>query len=243
MDRRLFIGSGIALGTASLAWSRGASAMQAAPAAAPAPAPTGPFTLPNLPYAFEALEPSIDTMTMQIHHGKHHKLFVDNLNIATAADASLNLPVEDLLANVSTLPTGVRNAAGGHYNHTLFWTLLAPVGQGGEPSAALSEKITADFGSMDAFKTQMNAAATTRFGSGWAWLIVKDGKLAITSTPNQDNPLMDLAETRGAPILGVDVWEHAYYLKYQNRRADYLKAWWDVVNWNTVNGLFDTAMA
>jgi len=237
MDRRLFIGSGLALGTASLAWPRGAAALQTTPA------PTGPFTLPDLPYAFDALEPSIDTMTMQIHHGRHHKTFVDNLNTAVASDPSLGIPVDQLLAKASTLPTGVRNAAGGHFNHSLFWTLMAPVGQGGEPSAALADKINADFGSMDAFKTQMNAAATARFGSGWAWLIMADNKLSVTSTPNQDNPLMDLAEQRGLPLLAVDVWEHAYYLKYQNRRPDYLKAFWTVVNWNKANELFAKASA
>lgn len=234
MRRRSFLGSGLILGIALVA----STAMAAMPQSTP---PAGPFTLPPLPYAADALEPSIDTRTMEIHHGRHHQAFVNNLNTAAASDPSLNQPVEALLARASSLPVAVRNNAGGHYNHSVFWTMMAPVGQGGEPSPALLRQIETDFGSMDAFKTQFNAAATGRFGSGWAWLIWADGKLAITSTPNQDNPLMDTVEQRGAPVLGVDVWEHAYYLKYQNRRADYLAAWWDVVNWNTVNGLFEQA--
>ncbi|AQR63373.1 superoxide dismutase [Brevundimonas sp. LM2] len=219
---------------------------EAAPAAAPTAASeadaAAAFTLPALPYAYEALEPAIDAETMRIHHGRHHKSYVDNLNAAVTADPALaGASIEDLMGRVSTLPTAIRNNGGGHFNHSLFWTLLAPVGQGGEPSAALAEAITRDFGSMDAFKTAFNQAATTRFGSGWAWLIVKDGKLQIVSTPNQDNPLMDLAEVKGAPVLAVDVWEHAYYLKYQNKRADYLTAFWSVVNWNTVNSLYADA--
>ena len=214
-----------------------------APAAATqTEAPAAAFTLPALPYAFDALDPAIDAETMQIHHGRHHKAYVDNLNAAVAADPALaGLAIEDLLGRVSTLPAAVRNNGGGHWNHSLFWTLLAPVGQGGEPSPELSAAITRDFGSMEAFKTAFNQAATTRFGSGWAWLIVADGKLQITSTPNQDNPLMDLAEVQGAPVLAVDVWEHAYYLKYQNKRADYLTAFWTVVNWDRVNRLYADA--
>ncbi|MET3781815.1 Fe-Mn family superoxide dismutase [Brevundimonas sp. 1080] len=211
-----------------------ASAGQTAPAA---------LTLPALPYAADALEPAIDAQTMQIHHGRHHKAYVDNLNAALAADPALaGVSIEDLMGRISTLPPTVRNNGGGHWNHSLFWTLMAPAGQGGAPSAELTAAITRDFGSMDAFKTAFNQAATSRFGSGWAWLIVKDGKLHITSTPNQDNPLMDIAEVRGAPILGVDVWEHAYYLKYQNKRADYLPVWWTVVNWSTVNRLYAEAL-
>lgn len=201
------------------------------------------FTLPALPYATDALEPAIDAETMRIHHGRHHKAYVDNLNAAVTADPALKgVSIEDLLGRVSALPAAVRNNGGGHWNHSLFWTLMAPVGQGGEPSAELSAAIARDFGSMEAFKTAFNLAATTRFGSGWAWLIVKDGKLQITSTPNQDNPLMDVAEVHGDPVLAVDVWEHAYYLKYQNKRADYLSAWWSVVNWNRVNRLYDDAI-
>ncbi|MDQ1153244.1 superoxide dismutase [Brevundimonas sp. SORGH_AS_0993] len=213
----------------------------AASAQAVASAPAA-FTLPALPYAPEALEPAIDAETMRIHHDRHHKAYVDNLNAAVAADPALaGVSIEDLMARASTLPAAVRNNGGGHWNHSLFWTLMAPAGQGGAPSPELAAAITRDFGSMDAFKTAFNRATTSRFGSGWAWLIVKDGKLVVTSTPNQDNPLMDVAETRGAPILGVDVWEHAYYLKYQNKRADYLAAWWTVVNWNTVNQLYAAA--
>lgn len=200
------------------------------------------FTLPDLPYAADALEPAIDAETMRIHHGRHHRGYVDNLNRAMSEDRRLaGMSLEQLLARTSSLPTAVRNNAGGHWNHSLFWRLMAPAGRGGQPSAALTRAIERDFGSVDAFKTRFNEAATSRFGSGWAWLIVRDGRLEITSTPNQDNPLMDVAKRRGAPILGVDVWEHAYYLKYQNRRADYLTAWWSVVNWNTVNGLYDEA--
>jgi Fe-Mn family superoxide dismutase len=202
-----------------------------------------PFELPALPYAADALLPAIDAETMNIHHGRHHKAYVDNLNTAIAADPSLQgRSLEDLLTNVSTLPASVRNNGGGHWNHSLFWKLMAPQGSGGAPSADLAAAIDRDFGSMNAFKEAFNKAATSRFGSGWAWLIVKDGKLAITSTPNQDNPLMDVADVTGAPVLAVDVWEHAYYLKYQNKRADYLTAWWSVVNWNEVNTLYAKAV-
>jgi Fe-Mn family superoxide dismutase len=206
-------------------------------------APTAPFTLPALPYAYDALEPAIDAETMQIHHGRHHKAYVDNLNVALAASpAHSGLTLTELLQRAGTLSPAVRNNGGGHYNHTLFWTLLAPVGRGGAPSAELSDAIARDFGSLDAFKAAFSTAATSRFGSGWAWLVVQeDGKLAITSTANQDNPLMDVAEVKGKPVLAVDVWEHAYYLKYQNRRADYLNAWWTVVNWNEVNRLYTEA--
>jgi Fe-Mn family superoxide dismutase len=217
-------------------------AQTAAAPASPAEAPAGAFALPALPWGFDALEPAIDARTMEIHHGRHHKAYVDNLNAAVAADPALaGVSIEDLMGRVSTLPASIRNNGGGHWNHSLFWTLLAPVGQGGEPSTELTAAITRDFGSMEAFKTAFNQAATTRFGSGWAWLIVRDGKLEITSTPNQDNPLMDVVEVRGAPVLAVDVWEHAYYLKYQNKRADYLTAFWSVVNWNTVNRLYAEA--
>ncbi|HOY79182.1 MAG TPA: superoxide dismutase [Hyphomonadaceae bacterium] len=215
----------------------------AACAQTPTTAPSSAtFTLPDLPYAADALASAIDTETMQIHHGRHHKAYVDNLNAAVAATPALaGVSMDKLLAQAGTLAPAVRNNAGGHYNHTLFWKLMAPTGQGGVPSAALQAAITRDFGTMDAFKTAFNQAATGRFGSGWAWLVVTDGKLKITSTPNQDNPLMDVADVKGAPVLAVDVWEHAYYLKYQNKRADYLTAWWTVVNWNEVNRLFEAA--
>ncbi|MBX9614994.1 MAG: superoxide dismutase [Caulobacteraceae bacterium] len=202
------------------------------------------FTLPPLPYAHDALEPAIDQETMTFHHGKHHQAYVDNLNKAVDADASLQgKSLEELFASISTAPKAVRNNGGGHWNHALFWELLAPVGQGGAPSAELAAAIDRDLGGLDAFKEAFNAAGAGQFGSGWAWLIVQDGKLKVTSTPNQDNPLMDVAEQKGAVVLGADVWEHAYYLKYQNRRPDYLKAFWTVVNWNKANALFAAATA
>ena len=179
---------------------------------------------------------------MEIHHDKHHAAYVKNLNQAVAADPALQgQSLEALLANASRLPVAVRNNGGGHYNHSLFWTLMAPVGQGGEPSAALRARIDQDFGSWDKFVTAFEEAGLKRFGSGWAWLVWSDGRLQVISTPNQDNPLMDLAEVKGAPILANDVWEHAYYLKHQNKRGDYLKGWWQVVNWERVNALFAAA--
>jgi Fe-Mn family superoxide dismutase len=202
------------------------------------------FTLPPLPYAHDALEPAIDKETMTFHHGKHHQAYVDNLNKAVDADAALQgKSLEEMFAVMSTLPKAVRNNGGGHWNHALFWELLAPQGQTGAPSAELAAAIDRDLGGMDAFKTAFNAAGAGQFGSGWAWLIVQDGKLKVTSTPNQDNPLMDVADEKGAVVLGADVWEHAYYLKYQNRRADYLAAFWSVVNWNKVNALYAAATA
>jgi Fe-Mn family superoxide dismutase len=191
------------------------------------------FTLPALPYAFDALEPHIDTLTMQIHHGKHHQAYIDNLNKAIAGTPNENKSLEELVAKAGTISPAVRNNAGGHWNHSFFWQILAP-NAGGTPTGKLSDDINATFGSLDAFKEKFNAAGISRFGSGWAWLISKDGKLEISSTPNQDNPLMDVAEVKGTPLLGADVWEHAYYLKYQNKRADYLAAFWKVVNWNKV---------
>lgn len=198
------------------------------------------FTLPQLPYAHEALEPHIDAQTMQIHHGKHHQAYVDNLNKAIAGTEHEHKSIEELVASAGSISPAVRNNGGGHWNHTFFWNILAP-NAGGQPSGSIAEAINSTFGSFDAFKEKFNAAGTTRFGSGWAWLIVKDGKLEVTSTPNQDNPLMDVAEVKGTPILGVDVWEHAYYLKYQNRRPEYLGAFWNVVNWNKVNELYEQA--
>ncbi len=196
------------------------------------------FTLPALPYANNALEPHIDAKTMEIHHGKHHNAYVTNLNAAVAGKPEENLSIEEICKNISKYPAAVRNNGGGHYNHSLFWTIMGP-NAGGAPTGALAEAINAAFGSFDEFKTKFAAAATTRFGSGWAWLI-KDsgGKLQITSTPNQDNPLMDVAEVKGTPILGLDVWEHAYYLNYQNRRPDYIAAFWNVVNWAEVSKRF-----
>ncbi|MFN8289101.1 MAG: superoxide dismutase [Chitinophagaceae bacterium] len=192
------------------------------------------FTLPQLPYAHDALEPHFDTLTMQIHHGKHHQAYVDNLNKAIAGTPHEGKSLEDLVENAGAISVAVRNNGGGHWNHTFFWNSLAP-NAGGAPSGKLADAINDAFGSFDAFKEKFANAGMTRFGSGWAWLIIKkDGKLDICSTPNQDNPLMDVAEVKGVPILGVDVWEHAYYLKYQNKRADYLAAFWNVVNWNKV---------
>jgi Fe-Mn family superoxide dismutase len=195
---------------------------------------TMPFTLAPLPYSYDALEPHIDTTTMQIHHGKHHQAYVDNLNKAITGTPNEQKSIEELVAAAGSISPAVRNNGGGHWNHSFFWESLAP-NAGGAPSGALADAINEAFGSLDGLKEKMNNAGMTRFGSGWAWLI-KDasGKLAVSSTPNQDNPLMDVAETKGTPLLGVDVWEHAYYLKYQNRRAEYLNAFWNVVNWNKV---------
>ncbi|WP_301922724.1 superoxide dismutase [Ferruginibacter sp.] len=198
------------------------------------------FTLPALPYAFDALEPHIDTLTMQIHHGKHHQAYVDNLNKAVAGTPNEGKTIEELVAVAGTLSAAIRNNGGGHWNHSFFWESMAP-SAGGTPSGALADAITAAFGSFDAFKEKFAAAGLGRFGSGWAWLIVKDGKLEISSTPNQDNPLMDVAEVKGKPVLGVDVWEHAYYLKYQNKRADYLTAFYNVVNWKKAAEHFDAS--
>ncbi|MFZ5977020.1 MAG: superoxide dismutase [Hydrotalea sp. AMD] len=191
------------------------------------------FTLPALPYAYDALEPFIDTATMQFHYGKHHQTYLDNLNKAIAGTPHEGKSLEELVAAAGTISPAVRNNGGGHWNHSFFWEILAPKA-GGTPTGDLTKAIDAAFGSFDAFKEKFANAGMTRFGSGWAWLIVKDGKLEISSTPNQDNPLMDVAEVKGQPILGVDVWEHAYYLKYQNRRAEYLSAFWNVVNWQKV---------
>lgn len=196
-------------------------------------------SLPALPYAHNALEPHIDAQTMQIHHGKHHQAYVDNLNKALAGTDGEGKTLEQLMDNISAYPAAVRNNGGGHYNHTLFWSILGP--GGGAPSGDLATAINEAFGSLDGLKEKMNAAGTTRFGSGWAWLILKDGKLEVTSTPNQDNPLMDIAEVKGHPILGIDVWEHAYYLHYQNRRPDYLSAIWNVINWNEVDMRYKAA--
>jgi Fe-Mn family superoxide dismutase len=191
------------------------------------------FTLPPLPFAPDALEPHIDAQTMQIHHGKHHQAYVDNLNKAVAGTEHEAKSLEQLIASAGTISPAVRNNGGGHWNHTFFWEILTPGGSK-QPAGAVADGINSAFGSFDAFKEKFNAAGLTRFGSGWAWLISRDGRLEVTSTPNQDNPLMDVAEVKGTPILGVDVWEHAYYLKYQNKRADYLNAFWNVVNWDKV---------
>lgn len=207
-------------------------------------------TLPDLPYDFNALEPHIDEQTMRIHHGKHHQAYVTNLNAALEGKAELaGKSIEELVINIASVPENirmaVRNNGGGHYNHSLFWQILAPAGKGGggEPSGPLAEAIKRDLGGFDAFKEAFTKAATTRFGSGWAWLSVKDdGKLCVCSTPNQDNPLMKgVVECPGKPILGLDVWEHAYYLKYQNRRPEYIAAFWSLINWKAVAERFAAA--
>jgi Fe-Mn family superoxide dismutase len=198
------------------------------------------FTLPALPYAHNALEPHIDELTMQIHHGKHHQAYVDNLNKAIAGTANEGKSLEELVKSAGSISPAVRNNGGGHWNHSFFWEILGP-NAGGKPSGKLAEAINSAFGSFEAFQEKFAAAGATRFGSGWAWLIVKDGRLEVSSTPNQDNPLMDVAEVKGVPVLGVDVWEHAYYLKYQNKRPDYLKAVWNVVDWSKVAKRFEEA--
>ncbi len=191
------------------------------------------FTVPALPYAYEALEPHIDKETMQIHHDKHHQAYVDNLNKAIAGTENENKSIEELVKNAGSISPAVRNNGGGHWNHSFFWESLAP-NSGGSPDGKLANAIDEAFGSLDGFKEKFNNAGITRFGSGWAWLGSQNGKLVICSTPNQDNPLMDVAECKCTPILGCDVWEHAYYLKYQNKRPDYLNAFWNVVNWKKV---------
>jgi len=198
------------------------------------------FELPDLPYAHDALEPHIDARTMEIHHGKHHNAYTTNLNNAVEGSDLKGQSIEDILKGVSGHSGAVRNNGGGFYNHGLFWQVMSPDG-GGEPSGELAEAIDSAFGSFDEFKTEFANAAATRFGSGWAWLVKTGSGLAVTSTPNQDNPLMDVAETKGTPILGLDVWEHAYYLNYQNRRPDYVSAWWNVVNWDEVANRFSAA--
>jgi superoxide dismutase, Fe-Mn family len=199
-------------------------------------------TLPNLPFAHDALEPHFDTLTMQIHHGKHHQAYVDNLNKALAGHEHENASIETLMANISKLPPAVRNNGGGHFNHSLFWSILAP-NAGGNPTGALAEAIDEQLGGIEKFKADFANAGMTRFGSGWAWLCVKaDKTLCVCSSPNQDNPTMDISECPGTPILGVDVWEHAYYLHYQNRRADYLAAFWNLVNWDAVSARYADAI-
>lgn len=191
------------------------------------------FELPKLGYDYNALEPHIDARTMEIHHTKHHGGYTNKLNAAIEGTELENKSIEDILSKVSELPGAVRNNGGGFYNHKLFWEIMSPNG-GGQPTGDLLNAINRDFGSFDKFKEEFNNAAATRFGSGWAWLVNQNGKLVVASTPNQDNPLMDLAEVKGTPILGLDVWEHAYYLKYQNKRPEYIDAFWNVIDWDQV---------
>ena len=199
------------------------------------------FELPKLHYALNALEPHIDAKTMEIHHGKHHQAYVTNLNNAIAGTDAEKLSIIDICKNISKYPMAVRNNGGGHYNHSLFWEIMAPHA-GGAPIGDLAKAIESDLGGLEKFKTDFAAAGATRFGSGWAWLCVKaDGKLGVCSTPNQDNPLMDIADCKGTPILGMDVWEHAYYLNYQNRRPDYMNAFFNVINWTKVAELYAAA--
>ncbi|MCX2431772.1 superoxide dismutase [Pedobacter sp. GR22-10] len=200
------------------------------------------FELPALHYATDALEPHIDKTTMEIHHDKHHQAYVTNLNKAVEGKPEANLSIEEIVKNISKYPAAVRNNGGGHYNHSLFWNVLGP-NKGGEPTGDLAKAINETFGSFAELKTKLQEAGATRFGSGWAWLSVgADKKLQVSSTPNQDNPLMDVAEVKGTPIFGIDVWEHAYYLKYQNKRPDYLAAIWNVVNWDAVAELYKKAL-
>jgi Fe-Mn family superoxide dismutase len=198
------------------------------------------FELPKLDYAYTALEPHIDAKTMEIHHSKHHQAYVTNLNNAIAGTDAEKMSIEDICKNISKFPMAVRNNGGGHYNHSLFWQVMAP-NAGGMPTGDLATAIETDLGGFEKFKTDFNAAGATRFGSGWAWLCVKEGKLCVCSTPNQDNPLMDIADCKGTPILGMDVWEHAYYLNYQNRRPDYMAAFFNVINWGKVSELYAAA--
>ncbi len=199
------------------------------------------FTLDPLPYANNALEPHFDALTMEIHHDRHHQAYVTNLNAAVAGTELEGKSIEEIIKNISKAPAPVRNNGGGHWNHTFFWKSLSANG-GGEPVGELAKAITEKFGSFSAFKDEFKKASVGRFGSGWAWLIVKDGgEIAITSSPNQDNPLMDIAETKGTPVIGLDVWEHAYYLKYQNKRPDYIDAYWNVVDWKAADALYVAA--
>jgi len=189
------------------------------------------FELPVLPYAYDALEPFIDKMTMEIHHDKHHGMYVTNLNKALQEVKNTPSSIEEIIKNISHYSTAIRNNGGGHFNHSMFWKLMKFNG-GGRPAGKLSDAINQEFGSFDNFKSKFNEAATKQFGSGWTWLVVRNGKLEIGTTPNQDNPLMDISEFKGSPILCIDVWEHAYYLKYKNKRVDYINEWWNVVNWD-----------
>ncbi len=198
------------------------------------------FELPSLPYAYDALEPFIDKLTMQIHHDKHHGTYVSNLNKALEECKERPASLKEIIQNISAYPTAIRNNAGGHFNHSFFWKSMKPK-NGEQPLVKLSEAINHSFGSFNTFKSMFTEAATKHFGSGWTWLVIRNNKLEIGSTPNQDNPLMDVSDFKGIPILGLDIWEHAYYLKYQNKRIDYINAWWDIVNWDEVTNNFQRA--
>jgi Fe-Mn family superoxide dismutase len=241
----MFMSRRTALTTSGVALLAASGVLGRSRTLAAGPALEGEFTLPALPYALDALEPHIDAKTMEIHHGKHHQAYITNLNTALKDQPDQKgKSIEDLLKGVASLPesirTAVRNNGGGHYNHSLFWTVMKADG-GGEPKGALGEAIAKDLGGFAAFKAAFSKAGATRFGSGWAWLVRNgDGKLTVTSMPNQDNPIMDGS---GTPLLGLDVWEHAYYLKYQNRRPDYIAAWWNTVNWEEVDRRFRAAQS
>jgi Fe-Mn family superoxide dismutase len=226
----------------SVAFAQTPTAPTTPTAPAVATTPSAPaFTQAALPYAYGALEPIVDEATMRIHFERHHGAQVAGLNVAIVANQTYaGKSLEALLAIASTAPAAIRNNAGGHWNHSFYWKIMAPLGTGGAPSPELTAAINRDFGSLDAFKTQFRATSMGRFGSGWSWLVVKpDGKLAVGSTPNQDNPLMDVGDFRGKPILGNDVWEHAYYLKYQNKRADYINSFWEVLNWEVAEASYN----
>ena len=240
MNRRKFIFSVAAIGAASAIEPFAKNIMNISNNIKWSELIMGNFELPKLPYAYDALEPYIDKMTMEIHYTKHHNGYVTNLNKAVDGTDMVGKSLEELLKNISKHPVAVRNNGGGHWNHSLFWNLMKQNG-GGEPSGAIADAINTSFGSFNDFKTQFSNAAATRFGSGWAWLVVQNGKLAIGSTPNQDNPLMDISDFKGTPILGLDVWEHAYYLKYQNRRPEYIDNWFNVINWAEVAKRFSEA--
>lgn len=225
--------AGSALTVGALAEQSLAGASSAAGTSGAVLAETAPFKQAPLPYDFGALEPSIDKLTMEIHYGKHHATYVKNLNDAVKGTEWEKKSLEEIIKTISKAPTAIRNNGGGHWNHTFFWEVMGPK-KSAAPTGAVADAINAQFGSFDKFKEEFGKAATTRFGSGWAWLVAKGGKLAVGSTPNQDNPLMDVSDFKGTPILALDVWEHAYYLHYQNKRPDYIKAFWDVVNWDKV---------
>lgn len=240
-SRRTFLKKGSLLALAGLTSSVVSNAFTSVLDPGPHEVLHEPFSLPALPYGYDGLEPHIDKMTMEIHHDKHHKGYVDNLNKAIA-EGNIHATLDELITGVSKYATAIRNNAGGHWNHSFFWKLMKPNG-GGAPNGKVAAAINEAFGSFDDFRSKFEDAGAKRFGSGWAWLVVDNNKkFAIGSTPNQDNPMMDIADFKGKPVLGIDVWEHAYYLKYQNKRGDYLKAWWNVVNWDEVNRNFDAAM-